>query len=241
MELISILLRARYRHFSALSDVLCGIMKRKGRIRTMGKDNLSKILIDLRKGKNLTQKALASKLDYSDKVISKWETGQSLPDVTALGKLAEFYDVSIDSIVKGRLQKDSDPSARDDDHKIVVQPVRKPSKYTCWSLVIWTLLFLSTLFGDIVIFLFAGFIYSMVLFVYGIVLSYYTWEGEHEGHLVIVRNRPLKATLELDGETVDQNTSLLSTHIRLTGMVEGRTLKAYIHGFFAFSCDIYLE
>ena len=44
---------------------------------------------------NLTQKELANKIHYSDKSISKWERGDSLPDLAVLVKLAEIYNVEI--------------------------------------------------------------------------------------------------------------------------------------------------
>ena len=56
-------------------------------------------LISLRKANKLTQLELAEKLNYSDKAISKWERGESLPDVVILKQLADMYGVGIDYIV----------------------------------------------------------------------------------------------------------------------------------------------
>lgn len=47
----------------------------------------------------MTQLELAEKLNYSDKAISKWEHGESLPDVEVLCQIAELYGVSIDYLV----------------------------------------------------------------------------------------------------------------------------------------------
>ena len=44
---------------------------------------------------NLTQKELAKKINYSDKSVSKWERGDSLPDLAVLVKLCEIYNVEI--------------------------------------------------------------------------------------------------------------------------------------------------
>ncbi len=62
-------------------------------------DIVSSNLINLRKSKNLTQQQLAELFDYSDKTVSKWELGQSIPSVEVLKSLADFYGVSIDAIV----------------------------------------------------------------------------------------------------------------------------------------------
>lgn len=57
-------------------------------------------LINLRKANKLTQLELAEKLNYSDKAISKWERGESLPDIVILKQLADMYGVSVDYILQ---------------------------------------------------------------------------------------------------------------------------------------------
>lgn len=52
-----------------------------------------------RKRLGLTQVGLAEKLNYSDKAISKWERGESVPDVLILCQLAELYDISVNDLV----------------------------------------------------------------------------------------------------------------------------------------------
>ncbi len=53
-------------------------------------------LAELRKEKKLTQLELAEKFNYSDKAISKWEKGDTLPDVETLHALCEYYGVTLD-------------------------------------------------------------------------------------------------------------------------------------------------
>lgn len=53
-------------------------------------------LTELRKNKGLTQLELADKFSYSDRAISKWENGDTLPDIEVLYNLCEFYGVTID-------------------------------------------------------------------------------------------------------------------------------------------------
>ena len=52
-----------------------------------------------RKRQGLTQAGLAEKLNYSDKAVSKWERGESIPDVLTLMQLAELFSVSIDELL----------------------------------------------------------------------------------------------------------------------------------------------
>lgn len=60
---------------------------------------ISNNLIKLRKHNKLTQGELASHMSYSDKSVSKWETGETSPSVEILKKLADFYNVKIDDIL----------------------------------------------------------------------------------------------------------------------------------------------
>lgn len=59
----------------------------------------------LRKEKGLTQKELGEKLYVSDKAVSKWERGISLPDITLLKKMAELLDVDVSEILEGKRGK----------------------------------------------------------------------------------------------------------------------------------------
>ncbi len=60
---------------------------------------ISQNLIELRKNKNLKQSELSEAIGYSDKTISRWENGTSIPDIATLVKLAEFYNVTINDII----------------------------------------------------------------------------------------------------------------------------------------------
>ena len=52
-------------------------------------------LVKLRKEHKLTQMELAEKIGYSDKAISRWETGEVNPDIETLDTLADLYGVHI--------------------------------------------------------------------------------------------------------------------------------------------------
>lgn len=54
-----------------------------------------------RKEKGLTQKQLAAKLFITDKAISKWERGLSIPDIEILDKLSKEFDITIEEIIAG--------------------------------------------------------------------------------------------------------------------------------------------
>ncbi len=65
---------------------------------------IGKNLLTLRKSKKLTQMELAEQFNYSDKTISKWESGESLPSVEILYTIAKFYNVTLDDLTREDFQ-----------------------------------------------------------------------------------------------------------------------------------------
>ena len=63
------------------------------------KDIIAHNLVRLRQQAGLTQLKLAEKLNYSDKAVSKWERGESIPDLRVLIQLAELYNIKVDDII----------------------------------------------------------------------------------------------------------------------------------------------
>lgn len=63
------------------------------------KDIIAKNLVRLRQQAGLTQLKLAEMLNYSDKAVSKWERGESIPDLRVLIQLAEIYHIKVDDII----------------------------------------------------------------------------------------------------------------------------------------------
>ena len=60
----------------------------------------SEKLLTLRKAKGITQEQLAEKLDVSRQSISKWESGQSVPELEKIVALSTIFDVSTDYLLK---------------------------------------------------------------------------------------------------------------------------------------------
>ena len=61
-------------------------------------------LIKLRTQAGLTQAELGEKLHYSDKSVSKWERGESVPDAYVLKCMAEMFGVTVDYLISGHDQ-----------------------------------------------------------------------------------------------------------------------------------------
>lgn len=65
---------------------------------------LSQHIRSLRKGRGMTQEQLAEAMGVSVAAVSKWETGQSAPDLGVLVELAEFFQVSVDALLGHTIQ-----------------------------------------------------------------------------------------------------------------------------------------
>jgi len=85
---------------------------------------IGKNLLKLRKNMKLTQMEVAEKFNYSDKSISKWEKGESLPSIEVLCELAAFYGVTLDDLTK---ESDSEISVKIEE-KTKVKKVKKAKK-----------------------------------------------------------------------------------------------------------------
>ena len=65
----------------------------------MNELNIKKVLIKKRRERGLTQEDIARYFGISKSAVSKWETGQSYPDVLLLPQLATYYAISIDELL----------------------------------------------------------------------------------------------------------------------------------------------
>ena len=61
---------------------------------------IAKNIIELRKSNGMTQLDLAEKLNYTDKAISNWERGESIPDVLVLKSIADLFGVTVDYLLE---------------------------------------------------------------------------------------------------------------------------------------------
>ncbi|WP_373483230.1 helix-turn-helix domain-containing protein [Acetobacterium sp.] len=61
--------------------------------------NIGKVIVAKRREKGLTQEDLAAYIGVSKASVSKWETGQSYPDITFLPQLGAYFNISIDDLM----------------------------------------------------------------------------------------------------------------------------------------------
>ena len=68
----------------------------------MDQKNIGKFIAECRKRKNITQEQLAEKLWVSNKSISIWENGNTMPDLSLLITLSEELDIEVSELLRGR-------------------------------------------------------------------------------------------------------------------------------------------
>ena len=71
----------------------------------MNQEKISKLIKEIRKQDNLTQKEFAEKYNVSFQAVSKWENGKSIPDIYLLKKICNDHKISIDGILEGKKEK----------------------------------------------------------------------------------------------------------------------------------------
>ena len=67
----------------------------------MNQEKIGKFIAECRKNKGLTQKQLADKLNITDRAVSKWENGRSLPDVMIMLDLCKELGISVNDLLNG--------------------------------------------------------------------------------------------------------------------------------------------
>lgn len=70
------------------------------------KQNIARNISELRKANKLTQLELAEKLNYSDKAISRWERGDTLPDIDILCEICKLFNVKFEYLIEDNSNKE---------------------------------------------------------------------------------------------------------------------------------------
>lgn len=100
------------------------------------KETLAKNLVYYRKANNLTQSGLADKLNYSDKAVSKWERGESIPDLYTISLITELYGITFNDLCyeineenlpnKTEENDNSESSSKLESIKKIIKPEKLP-------------------------------------------------------------------------------------------------------------------
>ena len=81
---------------------------------------IGNFLKKLRKEKGITQEQLAEILNVSGRTVSRWETGNNMPDISILVYIADYYDISIPEIISGERKSEimNEEERKEEERKI---------------------------------------------------------------------------------------------------------------------------
>lgn len=85
----------------------------------LDKAAFGRFLAQLRREKGMTQKELAATLYVSDKAVSKWERGQSVPDISLLVPLAEQLNTTVAELLQGRRVEEERRFTREETEELI--------------------------------------------------------------------------------------------------------------------------
>lgn len=123
---------------------------------------LAEKILQLRTAQNLSQGDLAERLEVSRQSVSKWETGQSVPDLDKIIKLANLFGVSVDELVREEVQPQPAPEQPTSEPQVIY--MEKPSGPTPAQITGAILMVL----GGVAVIL--GLVFNVVLVALGLVL-----------------------------------------------------------------------
>lgn len=102
------------------------------------KEIIGKNIQYLRKESNMTQQDLADKLNYTSKAVSKWERGESMPEIEVLAAIASLFNVTVDFLLHEDSKvhkKDYVPSEVKDKNKMLVTALVVTIVWTIMAIV----------------------------------------------------------------------------------------------------------
>ena len=128
-------------------------------------------IVTLRKGRGLSQEALAEQLGVSRQAVSRWEQGSAQPDAGNLFQLSRLFQVSADYLLDDALDQPPQPAASP-----AADPLRKRR-------LAGILLAAAGLLGNLVIYILSRAVAVMVpVITYEQGVTWYNWSSNHTGH-----------------------------------------------------------
>ena len=102
----------------------------------MDQIKIGALLKELRKDNNLTQEQIADRFGVSQRSVSRWENGNTMPDISILIELADFYNVDLREILKGERKAENMDADLKETLEMVADYTNKEKKKIAKSLII---------------------------------------------------------------------------------------------------------
>ena len=114
----------------------------------MNQDKIGKFILKLRMEKNMTQKELADLLHVSDRAVSHWEHGRSLPDVSLFLPLCKLFNISVNELISGERIDNSEIIEKSENNLLSIMNNYKKKKRI--DSIIITLIIVVLLFTSLI-------------------------------------------------------------------------------------------
>lgn len=103
----------------------------------MDQSKIGRFIGEVRKEKSYTQRQLADILGISDKTVSKWETGNGLPEVSLMLPLCEALQISVNELLSGERLSDADYKRKAEENIMdLMEEIRENKKKVILSVVV---------------------------------------------------------------------------------------------------------
>lgn len=130
---------------------------------------IAKNITTLRQSRKMTQIELAEQLNYSDKAISKWERGESVPDVSVLKSIADLFGVTVDYLLTDG--NTPTPVSGEGEHKAI----KRHNHIVVTVLSLLLVCFIATLTYVMMDIIFPGIRYRWLPFLYAVPVAMIVW------------------------------------------------------------------
>ena len=139
---------------------------------------IARNITDLRRASDMTQLELAERLNYTDKAVSKWERGESMPDISVLKAIADLFDVKVDYLLTiDHVEKVTEVLLSEDAVDEAARHARrKQGNYRTITLISVLLVWLVATFAFVMAkLIYADAVNHWLAFVYAVPLSFVVW------------------------------------------------------------------
>ena len=93
----------------------------------LSQEKIGKFIADRRRSQDLTQKQLAEQLNVSDKAVSKWERGRSMPDNSILLELCQVLDINVNELLSGEKLSDDNYHGKAEENMMTLMKEKQNS------------------------------------------------------------------------------------------------------------------
>lgn len=148
------------------------------------RSNVAKNITELRILNNMTQLELAEKLNYSNKTISKWERGESSPDISVLVEIADLFDVTLDYLVRAETIEEAVVEHKNKDIKYSRRAISYIAEGTGWMIAIFAFI-ITTLIINRMTFQWLYFVYTLPIALIVKLVFNSVWFNPRHNYLII--------------------------------------------------------